>query len=180
MNEQTAVEVHAAWRIEYRTDVTQTGSLTIPVAFMVEAAWESGARWLGVLFRPKLTPAESDLVNIETWPELANTVQLMSSLFDDAWKVERQLGSSKIATRYPCYSALTFAREPVEIELDQFDPKVCFLTLHQTLLNFTDRLEPTITAPILPFNAPIHPFNRPPQRPVSERTRGEGPKQLAA
>ena len=53
----------ALWRIEFRTDLDLATAPTIPLAYLLEARWENDFRWLGMLFRKRLTLPELDLVD---------------------------------------------------------------------------------------------------------------------
>lgn len=141
------------WRIEYRTDATQLNSPVIPIGFMLEADWANGARWLGLLFRRKLTVPELDLVNLETWPQLKDLDAFMDALFKESWSAEvtPARGSAQVAGRYPSYSALHFASEPLDITFGEFHRNESFQYLYGTLLGYEERLRPVVTAPVLPF-----------------------------
>jgi hypothetical protein len=134
----------------------------IPVGFMLEADWDNGARWLGLLFRRKLTVAELDLVNVETWPELKDLEAFMDRLFNESWSAEGEgLGSAQLAMRYPAYSALHFATEPLTVRCGEFNRAESFQLLYGMLLGYEERLHPVVTAAVLPFGNAKRPVTKP-------------------
>jgi hypothetical protein len=144
----------ALWRVEFRTNLTRSDAPIVPVAYLLEAHWENHVRWLGMLFRKRLTVSELDLVDTETWPEMGGLEKFMSSLFDEAWTnsgPELPLGSSKLAPKYSIHSALQFAPEGSNVSIDAEDPVQSFPALYAYLLDFREKLSPVATAPVVPF-----------------------------
>jgi hypothetical protein len=143
------------WRVEFRTDVSRTSALKIPVGFMREAFFDENSRFLGLIFRASLTPLEIDLVNLKTWPEMSSLEGFMDKLFDDVWEADANIvdgtfGSFASARRYGGQSALSFAK----IEVDECRAKsAAHMIKHliDSLDVFEDQLEPALQAPILPF-----------------------------
>src|SRR5262245_25432643 len=99
----------ALWRIEYKTDLTRANSVELPVAYMLEARWSDGIRWLGMYFRKRFTEMELRYVNTETWPEMKDQLTpFVISLFEEAWKncpvlsssLEPSLGSNRVALKF--------------------------------------------------------------------------------
>ncbi len=144
----------ALWRVEYRTDLTRARAVTVPVAYMLETHFENDVRWLGMLFRKRLTVSELDLVDIETWPELKDLEKFMTRLFDEAWKIagpDQPMGSLALAPNYSMHSALQFAPADCAVSIDVEDAVESFPTLYAYLLDFRDLLSPIVTAPVVPF-----------------------------
>jgi hypothetical protein len=144
----------ALWRIEFRTKLTRADSLVIPVAYLLDAQWKQGnMRWLGLLFRKRLTPAELDQVNTATWPELTEIEPFMKRLFEDAWRmVDRaaaDLGAAALAARYSHYSSLLFARAGEGPEKLIDEPVKAFSQLYSHLLGLREQLAPVVTAPVV-------------------------------
>jgi len=151
----TAVR-EALWRVEFRTDLTQGAAPVIPVGFLLEAHWKGHARWLGLVFRRKLTRLELDSVNVLTWPEMSNLEPFMTNLFGEAWGFpgsdsSSALGSEGLAARFSPFNALQFVREETPVEAGHFDPVQSFASLYGKLLGFRARLHPILTAPIVPL-----------------------------
>ena len=146
----------ALWRVEYRTDLTRAAAPAIPLAYVLDAGWANGVRWLGMLFRKRITTAELDLVALETWPEIRDLEKFMSSLFDEAWSCSSQteiIGSRELALKYSMHSALYFAGEESAVDIAVDDPVQSFPALYAYLLDFRSKLAPIATAAVLPFKA---------------------------
>jgi len=145
----------ALWRVEFRTDLTRAKAPIVPVAYLLEAHWENQVRWLGMLFRKRLTVSELDLVDTHTWPEVKDLEKFMTRLFDEAWTnsgPELPLGSCVLAPKYPMHSALQFAPQESAVNIDaEDDPVKSFPILYGHLLSFLDELSPIATAPVMPF-----------------------------
>jgi hypothetical protein len=148
------------WRIEFRTDQTRADSAMLPLAYMLESHWEDGVRWLGMLFRKRLSTLELDQVNLRTWPELQNLEGFMKGLFDEAWTVAEEvvrkgelvLGSDIVAVKYPVQSALNFTLALDERYVFGEDDAVkSFTGLYEHLLGFRDALAPRLTASVVRF-----------------------------
>jgi hypothetical protein len=144
----------ALWRIEFRTKLTRADSLVIPVAYLLDAQWKQGnVRWLGLLFRKRLTPAELDLVNTATWPELTEIEPFMKRLFEDAWRMvdgaAADLGAAELAARYSHYSSLLFARAGEGPEKLIDEPVKAFSQLYSHMLGLREQLVPVATAPVV-------------------------------
>ena len=60
-------------------------------------------------------------------------------------------GPSEVAARYPSYSALHFAPEALEVALGEFRRNESFHSLYGTLQTYEERLQPVVSAPVLPF-----------------------------
>jgi hypothetical protein len=141
----------ALWRIEYRIDAARADSRVIPVGYMLDAHWGERTRWLGVAYREKLTRAELDLVNLETWPELNNVENFVDAIFDRAWQEESVLGSVELSRAFPIYSALHFAPEPFDISEVVSGDQKDYANLYAFLVSCEDKLVPLVTASIVPF-----------------------------
>ncbi len=142
------------WRVEYRTDMTRSGSPILPLAFLVEADWESGARWLGMLFRRSLTANELKAVDLATWPELEGPEPFLKGMFDEAWSAPAGDGGLRLVSKYSSRSAVTLAPEKpsdqlVQLTAAQF-PQV-FGSLTQYLWNFKTQLQPALKADVVDF-----------------------------
>ena len=146
----------ALWRIEFRTDLTRAQAPTVPVAYLLEASWKNQVRWLGMLFRKRLTVSELDFVDTETWPEMKDLEKFMSQLFEETWSIscaQSPMGSRSTATKYSMHSALQFAHEDCNVSIDCEDPVQTFPSLYTCLLGFRDALSPVLTAPVVPLRA---------------------------
>ncbi|QDF38260.1 hypothetical protein FJN17_12155 [Bradyrhizobium symbiodeficiens] len=146
----------ALWRIDYRADLTRSNSLVVPVGFVLEARWSNDVRWLGMLFRKRLTDFELAAVNVETWPEMQNLEGFLNKVFDDAWAAEEPLGgdapalgSSAIALNYSAQSSLQFLADDPAVKLDNDDAEQSFADLYKRLLSLHDRLTPAALAPVV-------------------------------
>jgi hypothetical protein len=146
----------ALWRIEYKTDLTRSDSEVLPLAFALEARWSNDVRWLGMLFRKRLEPLETGLVDLETWPELKDPENFLNGLFDKIWRVELledgkkpELGSAAIARNYSTYGSLAFVADDVSVKLSNEDPEESFTELYDRLLKLHGRLTPTVAAPVV-------------------------------
>jgi hypothetical protein len=159
----------AMWRIEYRTDQTRADSAMLPLAYMLESHWEDGVRWLGMLFRKRLTALELDRVNRATWPELENLEGFMKGLFDDAWIAaednvhdgEIRLGSDLVAVKFPVQSALNFAPTAERYAFGEDESVKAFPGLYAHLLGFRDALAPTLVSPVVHLPSRRAPVARP-------------------
>ena len=119
----------ALWRVEYRTELTRAAAPVVPLAYVLDAAWANGVRWLGMLFRKRLTTAELDLVALGTWPELRDLEKFMGGLFDEAWSSSSKaeiIGSRTLAPKYSMHSALQFAGEECSVNISTADPVESF------------------------------------------------------
>jgi hypothetical protein len=155
----------AMWRIEFRSDLTRADALSLPLAYVLEAHWDSGDRWLGMLFRKRLTTLELEHVDIATWSEMKNLEAFMKGLFDEAWNTlqikidegEEQatlpLGSAIIAAKYPVQSALHFAPTQGKVIVGDDDPVKSFQTLYAYLLGLRDNLSSALVAPVVQLPA---------------------------
>lgn len=142
------------WSIDFRTDATRTDAPVIKLGVLSEAVWGNGSRWLGMAFRRRITPIELDAVNLRTWPELSNLDVFMKGAFDQAWEAggavsstATELGSDRLAARYPVRSALHFRRMAVELRLPDGDEG--FETMYSQLNDHKALLAPTLTAPVI-------------------------------
>jgi hypothetical protein len=155
----------AMWRIEFRTDLTRADALSLPLAYVLEAHWDSGDRWLGMLFRKRLTALELERVDIATWSEMENLEAFMKGLFDEAWnslqiKIDQGeeqttllLGSAIIAAKYPMQSALHFAPMQGKVTVGDDDPLKSFQTLYAYLLGLRPDLATVLAAPVVQWPA---------------------------
>ncbi len=150
----------ALWRVEFRTDLMRAGAPTLPLGYMLEAHWHDGVRWLGMLFRRKLTALELDQVETATWPELVDLESFMSGLFERSWDAsedgnnEPPLGSAIIAREYSIRSALQFAPVTNTAVINHEDAVGSFPSLYSHLPNFRQELKPSLVAEIVPFRIP--------------------------
>jgi hypothetical protein len=163
----------ALWRIEYQTDLTRANSEKLPLAYMLEAHWCDGVRWLGMLFRKRLMPPEIACVDLETWPEMTDLPQFMNRLFDEAWNrdlaaikaelgvAEPPLGSSYVASKFTAYSSLRFVADEPAVELSNEDPEQSFSALYLRLLELHSALTPRVLAEVHPFPQPKKPSRLP-------------------
>ncbi len=158
----------AVWRIEFRTDATRADAPVIPLGVLRESCVADDGRFLGLIFRPKLSPLESDKMNFDTWPELseARLESFMNDLFERAWAqsceaVDGTLGAERIAALYSQHSALTFLKSPAR-ECQAQTWQRLQLSLHESLFDHETWLVPALTAPVLPMRRkpvvqPVHP-----------------------
>jgi len=150
---------NALWRIEYRSDLTRAKAPVIPVGFVLEARWSDDVRWLGMLFRKRLTPVELDTINIETWPEMQALEPFMNRLFDEVWDQDidsdltevPMLGSDLIAKSYGMHSSLHFACDLPGVTLNNENPEDSFSVLYGKLLGLHVNLTPVMTAAVVPL-----------------------------
>ena len=141
----------AVWRVEFRTDMTRSGAPIIPLAFMVEADWKRGTRWLGMLYRRALTPNELKAVNLGTWPELNELDVLVPSMFDLAWAAAPGEGGLSLLLSYGSRSALHFAEQKATqdlLNLTVGDTPAVFDRLKEHLLTFEEHLQPALRASV--------------------------------
>jgi hypothetical protein len=153
------------WRIEYRSDLTRAQGPVLPVAYVLEARWNNSVRWLGMLFRKRLTPVELETVDLKTWPEMNGLEPFMTKLFDQVWTQELslgdkspELGARKLAVNFSMRSSLQFNEAEEKIQLNDDDPEKSFTALYTHLLNLHGKLAPTLQpkAPVvqLPLRKP--------------------------
>ena len=149
----------ALWRVEFRTDLTKASAPTLKLGYLLEAHWHDGVRWLGMLFRRKLTALELDIVAKATWPELSDLETFMSGLFENAWNASESgsddlaLGSAVIAQKYTIRSALQFASEKNIAVVNADDALGSFPILYAHLLSFRSQLTPALAAEVVPLKA---------------------------
>jgi hypothetical protein len=145
------------WRIEFRTDLTRADATVIPLGFVHEAHFPTSIRWLGLLFRKRLTVSEADRIDLLTWPELRDDLEpFMRSLFDSAWSLARTasdnaLGTPTVAAKYSHRSALHFAPLGEGPPVASRDPVKRCLELCTHLLALRGKLAPVISAPVVPL-----------------------------
>jgi hypothetical protein len=151
----------ALWRIEYQTNLTRAHDPVLPLAYMLEAYWNNGVRWLGMLFRKRLTPLEIDRVDMETWPEMKELPLFMNGLFERAWNSDVAsnrplplLGSNSVATNFSGRSSLHFAGDEPSITLSNDDPEQSFADLYTRLLRLHSALSPRLVAEVHPLPQP--------------------------
>lgn len=169
----------ALWRVDYRTDLTRASAPVCPIGYFVEARWSDDVRWLGVLFRKRLSPIETAHVNYETWPEMKDLKPFMETLFDRAWDAELPtgeqlptLGSTVLAGAYGMQSSLQFVEDELDLEISSEDPEQSFNALYSRLLGLHDRLTPTMSAPIVQMPKrilPTAPLVRPQRADVAQK-----------
>jgi len=145
----------ALWRIGYKTNLTRAHDPVLPLGYMLEAHWSDGVRWLGMLFRKRLTPLEIERVDTETWPEMNTLHSLMYGLFERAWDSEVSgtvepplLGSNAVAMNFTGRSSLHFAGDDPSITLNNDDPKQSFADLYTGLLRLHGALSPQLVAEV--------------------------------
>lgn len=145
------------WRIEFRTDLTRADAAVIPLGFVLEAHWPTSIRWLGLLFRKRLTVPETDRIDLLTWPELSDNLEpFMKGLFEESWALARTasdnaLGTPTVAAKYSHRSALHFASVGDGPQVTARAPAKRCLELCTHLLGFRDKLTPVISAPVVPL-----------------------------
>ena len=150
----------ALWRIEFRTNLTRADTPVFPIGYLLETHWQNQVRWLGLLFRRRLTVPELDIVNTDTWPELKDLEPFMKGLFDEAWAASiaptatsaPDLGSAVVAAKYQLRSALQFSREELALDLSDHEPVDAFPLLYSQLLSFRTALVPKLMAPVVPLS----------------------------
>lgn len=143
----------AVSRIEFRTNLMRANAPIIRLGFLVECCWDD-FRWMGMIYRPALTPNELKASNLETWPELLAPEPLLRSLFDKAWESADGEGGAALAELYGCLSAFHVAideanssfADGLSSELDdgELDAK-----LYARLRQFEARLEPACQAEVI-------------------------------
>ncbi|MNS02997.1 hypothetical protein D3C72_343240 [compost metagenome] len=92
-------------RIEFRIDAMRADAERIPLGYVVECLW-SDMRWMGMIYRPSLTPNEIKRINFDTWPELRDPTVLLHDLFESAWAARHGHGSEGLTERFGALSAL--------------------------------------------------------------------------
>ena len=144
------------WRIEYHPDLSWSNEYALPIGFMLEAHWSNDVRWLGILFRRRLTALELERVDLETWAELKELEPFMNGLFETAWTEDLGkpgqvplLGSSVVAKNYPMHSSLQFAADKPGVKLSPSDPEESFSALYTKLLGLHSALTPKLAAPVV-------------------------------
>lgn len=147
----------ALWRIEFRTDASKADAPAIPLGYLRESSVIGDGRFLGLIFRPTLTPLEVDRVNLNTWPELGNDrlEAFMNELFERSWTdvcaaEEGVHGTAKIAGSYAGHSALAFVNTKAK-ELKAKNWNALQLSLHRSLFDYEESLAPVFSADVLPF-----------------------------
>jgi hypothetical protein len=147
----------ALWRIEFRTDASKVGALTIPLGFLRESWADNAGRFMGLIFRTRLTPLELDRVNLNTWAELSSDrlEPFMDELFDKAWSDSRgaadgQLGAGALAANYGAHSALSFVGTEVK-ECRAATWQNLRLQLIGAMFSLEDRLSPVLMADVVPI-----------------------------
>ena len=145
----------AVWRIEFRTDATRADAPVIPLGVLRESCVADDGRFLGLIFRPELTPLECDEINFETWPELGEErlESFMNELFEKAWEhsceaADGALGADRIAKQYSPHSALAFVADAAP-EYKAANWQRLQLQLHKSLFDYEDWLAPTLIAPVV-------------------------------
>lgn len=134
------------WRVAYCTDLTSAKAKPVPLAFMLEARWEDGARWIGLLYRTELTKNELREVDTKTWPELTNVEVYMKQLFLRGCDTD----AAALAASHPCYSAVQF--QPLEAAIGNIEgntPRQAAPMLYSYLLGYEDELEPAFGATVI-------------------------------
>jgi hypothetical protein len=151
----------ALWRIEYQTNLTRAHDPVLPLGYMLEAYWSNGVRWLGMLFRKRLTLLEIDRVDVETWPEMKELPLFMNRLFERAWNSDIAsnkplplLGSNSVAANFSGRSSLHFAGDEPSITLNNDDPEQSFSDLYTRLLKLHGALSPRLVAEVHPLPPP--------------------------
>jgi hypothetical protein len=151
----------AMWRIEYQTNLTRARDPVLPLGYMLEGHWGDGARWLGLLFRKRLTPLESDRVDFATWPEMKDLPLFMNRLFERAWNSDVAgdaprplLGSNSIAANFTGRGSLYFAADDPAVTLSNEDLEQSFTDLYARLLQLHGALSPRLIADVLPLPQP--------------------------
>jgi hypothetical protein len=165
VGEARMLETYSAlWRIEFRTDASKADALAIPLGYLRESSVAENGRFLGLIFRPTLTPLELDRINLNTWPEIAGDQleAFMNALFDRSWvdvcaADEGVLGTAKIAASYAGHSALAFVSTTVK-EIKAKNWMNLQLHLHESLFDFEEFLHPALSAEVLPFNRQAAPM----------------------
>lgn len=141
------------WRFEYRTDLTRAGSPIIPLAYMVEADWKAGGRWLGMLLRLQLTANELAVADLETWPELGATEPFLKSAFEEAWSAPPGQSGVSLQGKYSPRSALQLLPQKSAVELialtDQGACAHTFGGLTEHIWTFKQWLQPALKAEVL-------------------------------
>ena len=150
------------YQLDFCADLTAAQAPVFNLGYMLEAALDDGARFLGLASRKALTRCELDCVNAETWPELADLDGYMGRLFDRAWAIadaalpgELHLGADELAAHYSAMSALSFCRKPVPAELiksvREAEDQDWHSEFSKAVFGYGKLLEPTLTAQVLPF-----------------------------
>jgi hypothetical protein len=149
------------WRIEYRSDLTRAQGPVLPIGYVLESRWSNNVRWLGMLFRKRLTPIEVDHVDLKTWPEMAGLEPFMTRLFGEVWEQTLgidgdvpQLGAPMLAVNYSMRSSLQFVTDKADLKLSNEDPEKSFANLYTRLLGLHGALTPTLKAPVVQLPPP--------------------------
>ena len=154
----------ALYRIDFCSDLTAVQAPIFNLGFMLEAAVENGARFLGLSSRRMLTRVELDCVNAHTWPELQNLDDYMGELFDRSWTLvenaplgDLKLGSDEIGNKFSQLSALSFVRLDVAAELVstlQGETSEWQKAFFGAVVDYGKLLKPALTAEVLLFELP--------------------------
>jgi hypothetical protein len=136
--------------------MTRGGSPSIPLGYLLEGVWDDSTRWLGLVGRTKLTPAELQAVNLTTWPDLAEPFQFLSDQFDNGWAadwgdaglaLEKAWARSAMAVEVSDATALL---NSIEIDFAVRQQDTVQLLLGK-LSMFIPRLAPIIAAQVIPL-----------------------------
>lgn len=73
-------------RISFQTDMTRGDAPVISLGFILEAAWDKRARWMGLIGRTRLNDFELTQVNLKTWPDLRTPFTLLDGMFEKGWE----------------------------------------------------------------------------------------------
>jgi hypothetical protein len=154
-------------RVEFRTNATQSDCIRIPLGFVVESLWDD-MRWMGMIYRPKLTSNELKEINLDTWPELRSPEALLHDMFESAWLSQDGDGGRALASHFGPFSALHAFVEDDESNFavaleDPSDPQTASVLIER-LQKFEPQLKPAFSATILSFiraNPKLKSFNAP-------------------
>ena len=75
-------------RISFHLDMTRANAPVVPLGFILEAAWDKRARWMGLIGRTRLNDHELGQVNLNTWPDLRTPFSLLDGMFEKGWEAD--------------------------------------------------------------------------------------------
>ena len=146
-------------RISFLTDARSGRAPTLPLGFMLEAAWPDEARWLGIIGRVSLLPEELGTINLATWPELRTPFSLLDKMFEAGWQAAWGEAGG-VANNQNLYSSINVQIEEAggiiagtQIESEAAWANTCNL-LFQRLVSFREILLPAAKPILVPMPAP--------------------------
>lgn len=142
-------------RISLQTDMTRADAPVIPFARLLECVWPESVRWVGLIGRTRLTPAELSAINLETWPEFKDPHPFLMNLWDRGWSADWGGAGAALAAAWG-RSALSIATETLAgllPDTNHTDPDAALTEAHPLLwarmIAEEAHLKPTLLAPVV-------------------------------